>query len=273
MDINLEIPSIPYETSTVKTIRTKKLVTLRPILVKEEKILLMGKDRLDDENDKQGLSEWLKSILQVLQACIVSPSDIKVQNLPSVDVNFLVKELRKISKGEVINLVLTCIPCRDEDKTADKIKPYIIRKKFNIDDLIVIENKDNNAKNIIKLEENYGIEISDYTMGMLLEYLKMLEDPDSSSNEISTLDLDILSQTIKAVVLPDKRVELNTKEDRQKFFDSLPSKYIQKIKEYHNGIERMVLTTEWNCPKCGEKRVLREVDALRFFGLTSTTAT
>jgi hypothetical protein len=73
MDINLEIPNVPYETSTVKTIRTKKQVTMRPILVKEEKILLMGKDRLDDKDDPHGMSEWLKSILQVLQSCIVHP--------------------------------------------------------------------------------------------------------------------------------------------------------------------------------------------------------
>ena len=79
---------------------TGKTVKYRPFLVREEKILILS---LESEDQKQ----ITNAVKQVLKEC-VKTKGIKIDTLPSFDIEYLFLNIRAKSVGETIDLVVTC---------------------------------------------------------------------------------------------------------------------------------------------------------------------
>ena len=79
---------------------TEQKIKYRPFLVKEEKLLVLA---LETENTK----EISNSVQQVLNNCIQSKG-VKVDKLPTFDIEFLFLNIRAKSVGEDIEVNLIC---------------------------------------------------------------------------------------------------------------------------------------------------------------------
>ena len=93
---------------------TGKSVKYRPFLVKEEKILLLA---LESQETKQ----ITNAIKQVLKDCILTRS-IKVEELPTFDIEYIFLNIRGKSVGESVDLIITC---SDDGVTEVPVKIYI----------------------------------------------------------------------------------------------------------------------------------------------------
>lgn len=83
-----------------------KKIKYRPFLVKEEKILLLAlesKDRVQITN----------AMKQILKGCVLTRG-IKIEELPSFDIEYIFLNVRGRSIGETIELIVTC---QDDGKT------------------------------------------------------------------------------------------------------------------------------------------------------------
>ena len=71
-------------------------VTFRPFLVKEEKLLLVGKEA--------SVGQQVSAMKQVLNNVILSPDNLDMERLPSVDLEMLFIQLRAKSVQNVVEL-------------------------------------------------------------------------------------------------------------------------------------------------------------------------
>ena len=95
----MALPKIGYPTYELELPSTGKTVKYRPFLVKEEKVLLLA---LEAEDEKQIIG----AVKDLIKNCVISR--IKVDTLPSFDLEYLFLKIRAASIGEMINLNVTC---------------------------------------------------------------------------------------------------------------------------------------------------------------------
>ena len=135
----MPLPTIATPTYELELPSTGKKVKYRPFLVKEEKLLVLA---LETESTK----DITTAIKNVLKNCIQTRG-IKVENLPTFDIEYLFLNIRGKSVGEDIEVNLIC---PDDDVTQ---VPTII----NIDDIQI--QKDEKHTNKIKLDDNLMMEM------------------------------------------------------------------------------------------------------------------
>ena len=124
------LPKIDVPIYNVKLPSTGQELSVRPFLVKEEKMLLMAV-KSDDAQ------EIIRTTKQVINNCIVSP-EIDVDTLPFFDIDYLFIALRAKSVGESIDVNFICQSEVDGDKCGGKLKqrtddtPRAIKQRLRI---------------------------------------------------------------------------------------------------------------------------------------------
>ena len=136
----MPLPKIVTPTYELILPSTKKQIRYRPFLVKEEKLLVLA---LETEDSKQ-ITNAIKS---VLKSCILTRG-VKVETLPTFDIEYLFLNIRGKSVGEVVEVVITA---PDDGKTA-------IPVKINLDEIKVQENPEHNKQ--IRLNDDLMMEMS-----------------------------------------------------------------------------------------------------------------
>ena len=135
----MPLPKIATPTYELVLPSTDETIQFRPFLVKEEKLLVLA---LESEDNKQ-ITTAIKS---VLKNCVLTKG-IKVEQLPTFDIEFLFLNIRGKSVGEELEVN---IMCPDDEKTQ-------VTVDINLDDIEVQKNEEHNKQ--IKLDENLMMEM------------------------------------------------------------------------------------------------------------------
>ena len=135
----MPLPTIATPSYELVLPSTKKKINYRPFLVKEEKLLVLA---MESEDTKQ-ITTAIKS---VLKACIKTRG-VKVENLPTFDIEYLFLNIRGKSVGEEVEVNIIA---PDDGLTN-------IPVTINLDDIKVTEEKGHNK--IIKLNDELSIEM------------------------------------------------------------------------------------------------------------------
>ena len=135
----MPLPKIATPTYELELPSTGATVKYRPFLVKEEKVLVIA---LESEDNKQ----ITNAIKAVLKSCILSKG-IKVEDLPTFDIEYLFLNIRGKSVGEDIDVNITC---PDDEKTQ-------VAMTIALDEIEV--QKDDNHTNKIKVDDSIMMEM------------------------------------------------------------------------------------------------------------------
>jgi len=135
----MPLPKIATPTYELELPSTGETVRYRPFLVKEEKLLVIA---LESEDTKQITT----AIKTVIKNCIESKG-IKVESLPTFDIEYLFLNIRGKSVGEEIEVNVVC---PDDNKTTVPIK-------INVDYIKVQKNDEHDKR--IKLDETLMMEM------------------------------------------------------------------------------------------------------------------
>ena len=135
----MPLPTIATPTYDLELPSSGKKIKYRPFLVKEEKLLVLA---LESESNKE-ISTAIKA---VLKACIQTRG-VKVEQLPTFDIEYLFLNIRGKSVGEEIEVNLIC---PDDEKTTVPVT-------INIDDIVVQKSDDHNKR--IALDKNLMMEM------------------------------------------------------------------------------------------------------------------
>jgi len=135
----MPLPKIATPTYELVLPSTDQTIQFRPFLVKEEKLLVLA---LESEDNKQ-ITTAIKS---VLKNCVITKG-IKVEQLPTFDIEFLFLNIRGKSVGEELEVNIVC----PDDETTQ------VTVDINLDDIQVQKNEEHNKQ--IKLDENLMMEM------------------------------------------------------------------------------------------------------------------
>ncbi len=135
----MPLPKIATPTYELELPSSGELIRYRPFLVKEEKVLVIA---LESEDTKQITT----AIKAVLKSCVLTKG-IKVETLPTFDIEFLFLNIRGKSVGEELEVNVIC---PDDEKTQVPVT-------INLDDIQVQKSDDHDNK--IKLDDNIMMEI------------------------------------------------------------------------------------------------------------------
>lgn len=224
---------------------TGKAIKYRPFLVKEEKILILA---LESQDVKQITS----AIKQILKDCIITKG-IKVEELPTFDIEYIFLNVRGKSVGEVIELIVTC---SDDGITEVPVKIYI--------DEIQIQ-KDKFHTTDIDLGEGLVLRMK---YPSLNEFIK--NNFDFSSNDMSSIEksFDIVSSCIDMVFNADEcwAAADCTKKELNDWIETLTSQQFQEIEKFFNTMPKLAHTVKVTNPNTKvESEVILE-GLTSFFG-------
>ena len=135
----MPLPKIATPTYELVLPSTKKTIKYRPFLVKEEKLLVLA---LETEDQK----EITTAVKSVIKNCI-STRGVKVESLPTFDIEYLFLNIRGKSVGEEVDVNIIA----PDDGITE------IPVKIAIDEIEVTENPEHNPQ--IKLNDELMMEM------------------------------------------------------------------------------------------------------------------
>tara|TARA_B100000945_G_scaffold209196_1_gene168331 strand:- start:673 stop:1395 length:723 start_codon:yes stop_codon:yes gene_type:complete len=240
----MPLPKISTPTYELVLPSTEKTIQYRPFLVREEKLLVLA---LESEDTKQITT----AIKTVIKACILTKG-IKVEELPTFDIEYLFLNIRGKSVGEEVEVNVLC---PDDEKTYVPIKIYI--------DDIHCQKNDKHTKQI-KLDDNVMMEMK---YPSLQEFIKTNFDfKDGGSNldqsfELIASCIDTIYQGEEAWASKDC-----TKKELQEFLDQMNSSQFKEIESFFETMPKLSHEIDVKNPKTGVKSKVVLEGLSSFFG-------
>jgi len=235
----MPLPKIETPTYELNLISDNKKIKYRPFLVKEEKILLMA---LEADDKKQ----IVHAIHEILQNCVLT-ENIKVENMPSFDVEYLFLKIREKSLGESIDVRVTC---PETNKMFDV--------KLDLSTLKIDKSK--KIENIIKINEK---------IGMIMKYptFSLMQNLIEEKNLVDRT-FKIVINSIESVYDENTTYKIKdfTDKEVQEFIESLPQETFEKINNFYDSFPKLVFEELVTSPYTNKKVKVRLDEFMDFLG-------
>ena len=218
-----------------------KKISYRPFLVKEEKILILA-------IESNSLKEISRATKDILKNCILTKG-VKVDQLPTFDIEYLFLNIRARSIGESIELVVTC---PDDGETK-------VNKTIYIDEIQVKTDDDHNID--IKIDDTY-------TMRMKYPSLDEFIDENFNFDGQSDNSFEIIASCIDMVFSEDEAWEASdcTKKELTQFVEQLNSAQFKNIEQFFETMPQLSHDIEVENPKTKVKSTVKLEGLASFFG-------
>ena len=241
----MPLPTIATPTHELTLPSTGKKIKYRPFLVKEEKLLILA---LDSKNQ----FEITNSVKDVIRKCVLTKG-IKVDDLPTFDIEYLFLNIRAKSIGEDINLVVTC---PDDKKTEVPVTIYV-------DEIEVVESKEH-SKDII-LDKDMTLRMKYPSLNQFVENNFDVEDtPQTTVNKTFQLVADCMETVFTKEDAWDSN-DYSPKE-RMEFIEQLSSKQFKEVEKFFATMPKLSHTIEVTNPKTKKKSSIVLEGLADFFG-------
>lgn len=222
----MPLPKIVTPTHELELPSTGQTVKYRPFLVKEEKLLVLA---LETEDTKQITT----AIKTVIKNC-VETKGIKVESLPTFDIEYLFLNIRAKSVGEEIELNIIC---PDDGETQVPVK-------INVDDIQVQKNKDHNKK--IQVDDSIMMEMK---YPSLEQFIK--SNFDLSSENTMEQSFDLVAECIDKIYTEDEVWSASdvTKKELVDFLDQMNSTQFKQIERFFETMPKLSHAIKVKNPK------------------------
>jgi len=218
-----------------------KKVKYRPFLVKEEKILILAIESGDPKDITRAIKDVLKNCIQT--------RGIKVDELPTFDIEYLFLNIRAKSVGESVDLI---VRCPDDGETEVNVTVYI--------DEIQVK-KDKNHTTDIKLDDTYTVRMKYPSLEQFVnENFSFSADVDST--------FEIVSSCIDIVFSEDEAWEAKdcTKEELVTFVEQFNSAQFKQVEKFFETMPKLSHTINVTNPKTGVENEVTLEGLSSFFG-------
>ena len=222
----MPLPTIATPTYELELPSTGKKIKYRPFLVKEEKLLVLA---LETEDTKQ-ISTAIKT---VLKNCIQSRG-VKVESLPTFDIEYLFLNIRGKSVGEEIEVNLIA---PDDEVTSVPVT-------INIDDIKIQKKKDHTNK--IKLDKTLMMEMK---YPSLDEFVKNNFDFDGEVDMDQSFDL--IASCIDKIYNEEEVWSTAdcTKKEVKDFLEQMNSMQFKEIEKFFETMPKLSHSVTFTNPK------------------------
>jgi hypothetical protein len=225
---------------------TGKTIKYRPFLVKEEKILILALE-------SQSTKEITNAIKQVLKDCIVTKG-VKVEALPTFDIEYIFLNVRGKSVGESLDLIITC---GDDGETQVPVTVFI--------DQIKVE-EDPEHKKDIQLDTDLVLRMKYPSLDQFIK-----TNFDFSSNQSSSnieRSFDIISSCIDVIFNAEESWSAadSTKKELTDWIDTLTPNQFKEIEKFFDTMPKLSHTVKVINPKTKVESEVELEGLTSFFG-------
>jgi len=244
----MALPKIDVPIYEVELPSNGKKIRFRPFTVKEEKLFLMASQSDDADS-------IFKTIIQVLNNCVLDEIDIEKTAL--FDIEYLFLNLRARSIGEVVELSYKCNNEVSGEDGQSKTCNNVVNIDVNVLDIKPSGNSSKDKK--IQLTDKLGIAMKYPTLAVL-ELSKDKEDELDIIIEMIIDCIDYIYDEHNIYYAKD-----STKEELMEFLDSLQSKELDKVKDFFEDLPKLEKDLDFKCKKCGHEEVIKLEGIHNFF--------
>ena len=240
------LPKITTPTYELVLPSTGKTIKYRPFLVKEEKILILALE-------SQSTKEITNAIKQVLKDCIVTKG-IKVEELPTFDIEYIFLNVRGKSVGESLDLIITC---GDDGETQVPVTVFI--------DQIKVE-EDPEHKRDIQLDTDLVLRMKYPSLDQFIK-----TNFDFSSNQSSSnieRSFDIIASCIDVIFNAEESWSAadSTKKELTDWIETLTPNQFKEIEKFFDTMPRLSHTVKVINPKTKVESDVTLEGLTSFFG-------
>jgi hypothetical protein len=222
----MPLPKIATPTYELELPSTGETIQYRPFLVKEEKLLVIA---LESEDNKQITT----AIKTVIKNCILT-KNIKVESLPTFDIEYLFLNIRGKSVGEELEVNIIC---PDDGETEVPVK-------INLDDIQVQKNEEHS--NRIKLDDSIMMEMK---YPSLDQFIKNNFDFDNKNAMDQSFEL--IGSCIDKIYTEDEvwATADVSKKELNEFLESMNSSQFKDIEKFFETMPKLSHTIKVKNPK------------------------
>lgn len=243
----MPLPAVATPTYELTLPSNKKTIKYRPFLVKEEKILILA---MESGNPK----DITNAVKNTLRDCILTRG-IKIDSLPSFDIEYLFLNIRAKSVGESVELIVTC---PDDNETKVDVT-------VNIDEIEVVIPKNHNSE--IKVDNNITVKMK---YPSLQEFIDNNFDFSAQNSSKDTIDksFDIVASCIDMVYTKDESWSASdvTKKELVEWLQTFDSNQFGHIEEFFNTMPKLSHTIKVKNPNTGVENEIVLEGLSSFFG-------
>ena len=211
----MALPIVGIPTYELNLPSTGKAIKYRPFVVKEEKVLLLALESEDEKEIKNAVKDLIKNCVQ---------TKIKVDDLPSFDLEYIFLRIRAASVSEEITMKVTC---RDDNTTEVEVS-------INL-----------NEVEIFKPEGHTNKIMLDDVTGLVMKYPGMDRFIDSEflNKDIKTDEVfDFIADSVDQIFNNEEVWDSSTtsKKEMISFIEGLTTKQFESIQNFYETMPRLL---------------------------------
>ena len=241
----MPLPTIATPTYELKLPSTGKKLKYRPFLVKEEKLLILALE-------SQDMNEITLAVKEVLKKCI-STRGIKIDELPTFDIEYLFLNVRAKSVGELIELKVTC---PDDGKTEVPVQVYV--------DEIEVQKPTGHKKDIVL----------DKTMTLRMKYPSLTQfiesnfETEDTPQETVNKTFNIIADCMDTVFSAEDAWDANeySLQEKLEFIEQLNSKQYKEVEKFFATMPKLSHTIKVTNPETKVENEIVLEGLADFFG-------
>ena len=239
----MPLPKIATPTYSMVLPSLEKEINYRPFLVKEEKLLVLA---LESEDTKQITT----AIKAVLKSCVLTKG-IKVETLPTFDIEFLFLNIRGKSVGEELEVNVIC---PDDGETQVPVT-------INLDDIQV--QKSDNHDNQIKLDDNIMMELKYPSLDQFIKNNFEFDEKNAMQQSF-----DLIASCIDKIYTEEEvwATADCTKKEMSEFLESMNSTQFKGIEKFFETMPKLSHTIKVTNPNTKKKSEVVLEGLASFFG-------
>ena len=228
----MPLPTIETPTYELKMPSSGKKIKYRPFLVKEEKILIIA---LESRNQ----NEITNAVKDVLKKCILTRG-VKVDDLPTFDIEYIFLNIRAKSIGEDIRLTVTC---PDDRETQVPVTIYV--------DEIKVTKPEGHTTDVV-IDDKLTLRMKYPSLNQFVENnFEVDDDPEVLVNKT----FKVVADCMDTVFTEEDAWEAKdyTSTERVKFVEQLNSKQYKKVENFFATMPKLSHTIEVVNPNTKKK--------------------
>ena len=221
----MPLPKIATPSYELELPSTEESIQYRPFLVKEEKLLVIA---LESEDTKQITT----AIKTVIKNCILT-KNIKVEALPTFDIEYLFLNIRGKSVGEELEVNIIC---PDDGETQVPVK-------INLDDIQVQKSEDHTNK--IKVDSSIMMEMKYPSLDQFIK-----SNFDFNDKNAMDQSFELIGSCIDKIYTEDEVWSASdvTKKELTDFLESMNSSQFKEIEKFFETMPKLSHTIKVKNP-------------------------
>jgi hypothetical protein len=212
----MPLPKIATPTYELELPSSGQTVKFRPFLVKEEKVLVLA---LESEDTKQ----ITNAIKAVIKGCIQTKG-VKVESLPTFDIEFLFLNIRGKSVGEKIEVNIIC----PDDETTE------VPVEIDLDEIRVQRNDDHTRQ--IKLNDTLMMEMKYPSLDQFIKNNFDFED-----KNVMDQSFDLIASCVDKIYSEEEvwAADDCTKKEIKDFLEQMNSSQFKEIEKFFETMPKL----------------------------------